>query len=74
MKLCTYAKSFQSCVTLCDPMDWSPPGSSVHGFPRHEYQSGLPYPPPGDLPNPGIEPRSPGPPAWADGCFTIDTT
>ena len=25
-------KSLQSCLTLCDPMDWSPPGSSVHGI------------------------------------------
>ena len=29
------------------------------GFPRQEYWSGLPFPSPGDLPNPGIEPRSP---------------
>ena len=29
------------------------------GFSRHEYWSGLPFPSPGDLPNPGIEPRSP---------------
>ena len=50
----------QPCPTLCDPMDCSPPGSSVQwGFPRQEYWSGLPCPPPGDLPNPGIEPRSP---------------
>ena len=28
------------------------------GFSRQEYWSGLPYPPPGDLPNPGTEPRS----------------
>ena len=28
------------------------------GFPRQEYWSGLPFPPPGDLPNPGIEPTS----------------
>ena len=41
-------------------MDCSPPGSSVHGdSPRQEYWSGLPCPPPGDLPNPGIKPRSP---------------
>ena len=40
--------------------DCSPPGSSVHrGFSRQEYFSGLPCPPPGDLPNPGIRPRSP---------------
>ena len=29
------------------------------GFSRQEYQSGFPFPSPGDLPNPGIEPRSP---------------
>ena len=29
---CVYAKSLQLCPTLCDPMDCSPPGSSVHGF------------------------------------------
>ena len=40
-------------------MDYSPPGSSVHGFPRQEYWSGLPFPSPGDLPDPGIKPRSP---------------
>ena len=50
----------QLCLTLCDPMDYSPPGSSVHGdSPGKNYWSGLPCPPPGDLPNPGIEPMSP---------------
>ena len=37
----------------------NPPGSSVHGIFQEEYWSGLPFPSPGDLPNPGIEPRSP---------------
>ena len=32
---------------------------------KQEYWSGLPFPPPGDLPDPGIEPASPGPPALA---------
>ena len=50
----------QSCPTLCNPMDCSPPGSSVNGeFSRQEYWSRLPCPPPGDLPNLGIKPRSP---------------
>ena len=49
----------QSCSTLCDPVDGSPPGSFVHGFSRHEYWSGLSFPFPGDLPDSGIEPRSP---------------
>ena len=96
------AKSPQSCPTLCDPMDGSPPGSPVPGilqartlewvaisfshawkwkvkvkslsrvrllatpwtaahqappsmgFSRQEYWGGLPFPPPGDIPNPGI--------------------
>ena len=33
------------------------------GFPRQEYCTGLPFPPPGDLPNPGIKPESPVSPA-----------
>ena len=45
-----------SCLTLCNPKDCSPLDSSVWGFPRQEYWSRLPYPPPGDLPDPGIEP------------------
>ena len=51
------AKNLQSRLTLCD-LDCSPPGSSVHGFSRQEYWSGLPFPPLEDLPNPGIEPMS----------------
>ena len=43
------------------------------GFPRQEYWSGLPCPPPGDLPDPGIKPRSPAPPALAGGFFTTET-
>ena len=50
-------KLLQSC--LSDPMDCRPPGSSVHGFSRQQHWSGLPCPPPGDLPDPGIKPRSP---------------
>ena len=101
------AKSLQSCLTLCDPTDSSPPGSTIPGilyartlewvaisfsnawkwivkmkslsrvrffvipwtvvyqapqsmvFSSQEYWSGLPFPSPGDLPNPGIEPGSP---------------
>ena len=43
----------------CNPLGYSPPGSSVHGdSPGKNTWSGLPCPPPGDLPNVGIEPRS----------------
>ena len=81
----------QSCPALCDPMDCSPPGSSVHGilqgcvcvfalshvrlfvtlwtavhqaplsmgFSRQQHWSQLPCPPPGHLPDPGMESVSP---------------
>ena len=52
------AKSIQSCPTLCDPIDGSPPGSPSLGFSRQGHWSGLPFPSSGDPPNPGIEPRS----------------
>ena len=44
---CVYAKSLQSCPTLCNPVDCSSPGSSVQRFSRQEYWSGLPCPPAG---------------------------
>ena len=40
------AKSLQSCSTLCDPIDGSPPGSPSLGFSRQEHWSGLPFPSP----------------------------
>ena len=49
----------QSCPTLCDPVDIAHQAPPSMGFSRKEYWSGLPFPSPGDLPNPGIEPRSP---------------
>ena len=61
-----------SCIRLCEtPMDYSLTGSSVHGLLQaKEYWSGLPFPTPGDLPGPGIEPISPASPALA-GRFLI---
>ena len=50
----------QSCLTLCDLLECSPPGSSGQGdFSRQEYCSGLSCLPSGDLSDSGIEPRSP---------------
>ena len=46
----------QLCLTLCDPMDEV---SLSIQFSRQEYWSGLPFPSPGDLPDPGVEPGSP---------------
>ena len=45
----------KSCLTLCNPIDCGPPGFPVHGIAQREYSSGLPFPSPGDLPDPGIE-------------------
>ena len=36
----------QSCQTLCDPMEYSPPGSSAHGISQQERWNGLSFPPP----------------------------
>ena len=47
-----------SCVWLCNPMDCTRQAPLSTGFPRQEYWSGLPFSPPGDLPNPGMEPAS----------------
>ena len=44
-----------SCLTLCDRMNCSPPGPSIHGFSRQEYWSRLSFPSPGDHPDPEIE-------------------
>ena len=49
----------QSCLTFCDPWTVDYKVSLPMGFFRQENWSGLPFPSPADLPNPGIEPRSP---------------
>ena len=49
-----HAMLLQSCPTLCDPMNYSLPGFSVYEIFWQEYWSGLPFPPPGDLPDPEI--------------------
>ena len=50
----------QLYLTLSDPVDRSLPGSSVHGILQAGILEWVAIPSPGDLPNPGIEPRSPG--------------
>ena len=54
-----WAKSLQSYLTLCDSMDCICQAPLSTGFSRQEYGSGLPCPPPGDLPDPGTKPHSP---------------
>ena len=70
--MCT--KSLQSCLTVCNPMDCSPPDSLSMEFSRQEYQSGLPCPSSGDLPNSGIKPMSLRSPELAGRSFTTNTT
>ena len=43
LRVAAAAKSLQSCPTLCDPIDDSPPGSPSLGFSRQEHWSGLPF-------------------------------
>ena len=49
----------QLCLILCDTKDCNLPGSSVQGSFQQENWSMLTFPPPGDLPEPGMEPKSP---------------
>ena len=57
-RLIKYSMWAQSYSTFCDPMDSTHQSPLSMGFPRQEYWSGLPFPSPGDLPNPGLEPGS----------------
>ena len=60
ISLYVHAKLLQPCLALCNAMDciaFQVP--LAMGFSRQEYWSELPCPPPEDLPNPGVEPRSP---------------
>ena len=55
-------------------MDCSLPGSSVRGISYARILEGLPFPSPGDFPDPGIKPTSLTPPALAGGFFTTSAT
>ena len=48
----------KSCPTLASPWTVAHKAPLYVGFSRQEYWSGVPFPSPGDLPNPGIKPRS----------------
>jgi len=65
--------SAQSCLTLCNPMDCSPPDSSIHGIFQVRIWEWVAFPSPGDLPDPGIESRSPELLHW-QGFLTTSTT
>ena len=55
-------------------MDFSPQALLPMEFSRQEYWSGLPFPTPGHIPDPGIEPVSLSSPALASGFFKTSTT
>ena len=57
----------QSCLTLQPHRTVAPQAPLSMGFSRQEYWSGLPFPPPGDLPHPGVQSASS---ALAGGFFT----
>ena len=59
---------------LCDLMGWSPPGSSVLQISQQEFWSGLPFPSPGNLPDPGMESMFLKFPALADVFFIPSAT
>ena len=65
-------RSLQSCLTLCDPRTVALQAPLCMGFSKQEYWSGLPGSPPGNLPDPGIKPTSPAPPAWQEESLTTE--
>jgi len=69
--MCMCAKLLQLCLTLVTL--WTVPCQAPLsvGFSRQEYWSGFPCSPPGNLPDPGIEPMSLTSPALAGGFFTL---
>ena len=69
-----YAQLLQSCLTLCDPMDCSPTGSSVHRILQARILEWVVFPTPGDVLYPGTEPASLMSLALAGGFFTTSAT
>ena len=57
--MCCAMLSFSVVSDSCNPMDCSPPGSSVHGILQARILEWVAMPTSGELPNPGIKPRSP---------------
>ena len=66
-----HAMSLQSCLTPCDRMDCSLPGSPIHGILQAKILERSPCPPLGDLPDPGTEPMSLASPALQVGSLPI---
>ena len=71
---CSSTKSLQSCLTLCNPMDCSPPGSSVNGILQARLLEWVTLSYSGDLPGPGVEPATLASPALAGRFLTTSAT
>ena len=71
---CSVCSVADSHLTLCSAMDYSLPGSTAPRIFQEEYWSGVPFPTPRDLPNPGIKLPSPVSPTLAGRFFTTSTT
>ena len=72
MKVCMYAQSLSCARFFVTPWTVAHRASLSVEFPRQEYCSELPFPSPGDLPNPGIEPTSPASPSLAGTFFAVE--
>ena len=73
-RVCTCDKLLQSCPAPCNPIDCSPTCSSIHEILQERILEWVAMPPPGDLPDPEIEPTSLTSPALEGGFFTISAT
>ena len=74
MCACVRSEMLQLCPTVCNPVDCNPPGSSVLGILQARVLEWVACPPPGDLPDQGIEPAPLMSPALAGGFFTTSAT
>ena len=72
MRVCVCVCSLSCVQFFGGSKDYSPPGSSTHR--NQEYWSGVPFPAPGNLPNPGIKPTSLTSPVLVEGFFTTSAT
>ena len=68
--MCVHAQLY---LTLCDPKDYSPPGSSVSGIFQVRILDGLLFPTPGNLLDPEIKPTSPVSPSLPGGFSTTES-
>jgi len=71
-KVCVCAQLLSHVQLFCDTWIVAFKAHLSMGFHRQEYWNGLPFPSPGDLPHPGIEPSSPAYPALVGRFFTIE--